>query len=86
MLTKVPWYSTYDIFGDRLTNISSAPVEEVETNAELMQVPVLKGLLFETFRYRANPNISHLFMPINYKRRKGGFFSESFHFVSYEKN
>jgi hypothetical protein len=46
-------------------------VEEVETNPELMQVPVLKSLLFETFRYKANPKTPFLFTPLNTKRRKG---------------
>jgi hypothetical protein len=45
-------------------------VEEVETNPDLMQVPVLKSLLFETFRYKANPKTSFLFTPLNTKRRK----------------
>jgi hypothetical protein len=46
-------------------------VEEVETNPDLMQVPVLKSLLFETFRYKANPKTPFLFTPLNTKRRKG---------------
>lgn len=45
-------------------------IEEVETNPELMQVPVLKSLLFETFRYKANPKTPFLFTPLNTKRRK----------------
>lgn len=45
-------------------------VEEVERNKALMDIPILKQLLFETFRYRVNPKCTPLFTQINTKRRK----------------
>lgn len=45
-------------------------VEEVEHNKALMNIPILKQLLFETFRHRVNPKSVPLFTNINTKRRK----------------
>jgi len=45
-------------------------VEQVETNEELMSVPILKNLLFETFRHRVQPKAPPLRTKINTERRK----------------